>query len=107
MLIETLLPEELLDLRSNNPYSVGELFLFPEGDYLLDRKPIEVDKSINDRYYTVLQGDTIGKIAFIAYGDSKEWWVITDVNNIAWPFELEIGKTLIIPDLDKVKISIV
>lgn len=98
-----ILDASALELRTNNPYSVGTVFVFPEGDVLLDRDPIEIPKSIQDRYYTVVDGDTIGTLAFQAYGNSKEWWVIADVNGIHWPFELIVGTTLLIPDINKVK----
>lgn len=95
-----------LELRNNNPYSIGNIFVFPEGDFLLDRTPIDVDKSIYDKYHTVIDGDTLGKIAFNEYGNSKEWWVIADVNDLYWPFELTLGDLLLIPDIRKVKIKL-
>lgn len=98
----------LLDfsLRDNNPFSEGSIFIFPEGDVALDREPIVSDKSINDRYYTTVDGDEIGTIAFDAYGDSKYWWVIYDANDeiIIDPLNLETGITIRVPDLSKVKI---
>jgi nucleoid-associated protein YgaU len=92
-----------LELRSNNPYSIGTIFIFPEGDALLERKPIEVTKSPRDQYYTIKKGDTLNELAFRYFGNSKEWWILADVNNIEFPFELPMGLTIIIPDYTKLK----
>lgn len=102
------MPESIftqIELRRNNPYSTGEIFIFPEGDYLLDRVEFTYVKSIRDRYFTVNQEDNINDIAFKAYGNSKWWWVIADINNITFPFELSMGSTLLVPDLDKLLIT--
>ena len=56
-------------------------------------------KSDKDRYYTVIQDDTLWKIAGEAYNDSKYWWLIGKANKLEEPFELEEGATLLIPDL--------
>jgi hypothetical protein len=94
-----------ISLRENNPYSVGNIFLFDEGDLILDREPIVPAKSSRDRYYTVEQEDSFGLIAFKAYGDSKWWWIIRDANKIDYAFDLVRGTTLLIPDLNTVKVS--
>lgn len=95
----------VLELRENNPYSIGSLFLFPEGDYALDPGNLNYQKSIGDRYFTTEQADAIWTIADQAYGDSKQWWKIAMANKIFNPFELEPGTTLLIPDLDQLKLS--
>lgn len=94
-----------IDLRENNPYSIGALFVFPEGDFALDPGELNYQKSSLDKYFTVAQGDTLWTIADEAYGDSKQWWKIGMVNNIENPFEITPGITLIIPDLQSLKIS--
>lgn len=96
---------ELITLRENNPYSVGSVFLFKEGDIQLEREEINPPKTIRDRYYTVEASDDMWSIAFKAYGNSKWWWVIRDANKIDFGFDLEFGKTLIIPDLNTVKVN--
>lgn len=97
---------EDLELRVNNPYSIGTTFIFDEGDVLLDRDPIVVPKSVRDQYHVVVEGETLSKIAFDYYGNSKYWWVIYDINNLDWPFQLESGSVLLIPDIHQVNISI-
>lgn len=90
-----------LQLRQNNPYSVGSIFQFPEGDVLLDRVPLTYVPSSTDRYYTVEQGESLWSIAGRAdvFGQSKYWWIIADVNDIDNGFNLGVGTTLIIPTL--------
>lgn len=98
---------ENIELRQNNPYSIGNVFIFEEGDYELERQPLLYVKSINDKYVTTVQGDTLGSIAHEHYGNSKYWWIILDVNDVDYIgplFEVPDGTTLLIPDMDKIKI---
>jgi hypothetical protein len=90
-------------LRQNNPYSIGFIFVFEEGDYLLNREDAQFEKSISDRYYTVEEDDTLSTIAFKAYGSSKWWWLIRDANDIYFGFDITVGQTLYIPDLNTAK----
>lgn len=103
--LATALPDNI-SLRENNPYSIGSIFIFDEGDFLLDREPAKFIKSPRDRYYTVENEKDLLDIAFEAYGDSKWWWLIYDANpDLISTFEVEVGKTLLIPDLIKAKVT--
>ncbi len=55
-----------------------------------------------DIYHTVVINDTLDKLAYMYYQDEKLWWVIAEYNNLSFPFELEVGKTLILPDYNTV-----
>jgi len=96
-----------IELRADNPFSLGEVFVYPEGDSLLFSGDINYVKSKGDRYFTVVEGDTLWTIANEAYGNSKYWWLIQKVNDLGpMPdpgFELPIGKSLLIPDLPTFK----
>lgn len=102
------IPEDI-ELRENNPYSIGSVFVFEEGDYELDREPITYNPSIRDKYVTTEQGDTLGSIAWAQYGSSKYWWILADVNpDIEWLsplWDIADGTTLLIPDLRKLQIT--
>lgn len=89
----------ILNLRDDNPYSIGTVLQLDETTYFLERKPLEYIKSPKDRYYTVIDSDTIWSIANEAYGNSKLYWIIADVNGIDMPIDIASGDTLIIPDL--------
>lgn len=47
--------------------------------------------------YTVVRGDTLGKIAQKFYGDSKKWTEIAQVNKLANPNLIHAGNKLTIP----------
>lgn len=94
-----------LSLRIDNPYAHGRIIEFAEGDVMLERNPIEVNKSQRDRFYTTIQDETLWNIAYQAWDNSKWWWINADVNKIDFPFELEPGTSLIIPDLELIKVS--
>lgn len=92
-------------LRDDNPYSIGSVFVFDDGSIALDPGEVNYEKSELDRYYTVIQEEKIGNIAYQAYVNSKLWWIIGRVNNVIFPFDLDSGQTLIIPDLNHIKIN--
>lgn len=94
---------ELPTLRNDNPYSTGSVFIFPDNSLSLDRELLVYVKSQNDRYYTIGDGDTLWNISYQAYGSSKYWWVIADVNNLFGAFDLNTGDTLLIPDLNTIQ----
>lgn len=91
----------VVELRHNNPYSLGYLFDFGNGEISLESTPLKFEKSINDRYYTVAEGETLWSIALEAYGDSKYYWIIGLANDLEFMAELLPGESLIIPDLSK------
>jgi len=92
-------------LREDNPYSTGTIIDFGDGEFLLEREPIEYTRSTKDRYYTTIQGERLHDVAFAAWKNSREYWVLMDVNDIAFPFELERGSTLLVPDLERIKLG--
>lgn len=92
-------------LRDDNPYYSGVVFQFDDGSLALDRVPLDYEQSDADRYYTVGDMEEIDMIAYEGYNNSKLWWVIADANNILFPFQLDRGTTLLIPDEDQVQIQ--
>lgn len=88
-----------LDLRTNNPYSLGNIETVDAYSSLY-RDPVRYIKSNRDRYYVVVDGDTLPNMAYEAWGDSKLWWLLYDVNNLDNPFILKTGTTLVVPDLE-------
>lgn len=91
-------------LREDNPFSIGTLFIFDEGDYVLDAPTLDIPRSPKDKYYTVKKGDDLWNIAWQAYGSSKWYWVIMFANGIDFGMELRPGQTLTIPDLPTVQL---
>lgn len=94
---------KILELRENNPYSIGQVLQMETNEYFLERRPLTYVKSQRDRYYTVEESEDLWMIANEAYGDSKLYWVIQDCNEILCAFHIEAGDNLIIPDLVSLK----
>lgn len=68
-------------------------------DYLSTRRNIT---KTGEAYslYTVKEKDRLDLIAERMYQNATKWWIIADVNKINSPFDvLEVGSTLIIPEL--------
>lgn len=94
-----------LSLRQDNPYSNGTVITFDDGTGVLDRDKLNYVPSASDKLHTVTDYDTLSSIANDRYGNSKYWWIIFDINKLDNPFELPIGKSLIIADLLRLKAS--
>lgn len=97
------LENSTIELSANNPYSLGQIFIFPEGDYLLDGSNAEIAPSTEDRYYTITESDDLWNISMQAYSDSKWYWGIAKYNGIFNAADLPIGETILIPPLYKLK----
>lgn len=95
-----------IKLRQDNPYSIGTILAYIEGDLSLERNALVHVKSKNDKLHTVKDYDNLSDMAFDYYGSSKWWWVINDINNLEDGFALVPGSILIIPDLLKIKVSV-
>ena len=51
-----------------------------------------------ERFWTVVEGDTLQWISFKEYGDATRWRLIADANNLPGVRHLQPGTTLIIPN---------
>ena len=60
----------------------------------------EIDSYIK---HTVTVNDTLDTLSLKYYGNPLYWWIIADINNIQDPFNLKVGKILIVPYLNQVK----
>jgi nucleoid-associated protein YgaU len=87
-----------LNLRSNNPYSIGYISDLGDGNLSLDRDNLKLSKNSLDKYHTIKDGDDLTLLAYQFYGDSKLWWIIADANNLHNPLDLTEGLYLVIPD---------
>lgn len=92
-----------LRVRIDNPYSTGFLVKLADDERALYRNKIKHTPSPKDIYHMVTYSDRLDTLAFQYYRNSKYWWIIADVNDVLNPFELTVGQTLIIPDLDLIK----
>ena len=67
-------------------------------NYVELRDPLTIDDiGPNSRLHVVVEGEHLEEISFKEYGRSTVWWIIGEVNNIDYPWDLEIGKVLVIP----------
>lgn len=92
-----------LRVRTDNPYITGFLVKLADDERALYRNRIKHLPSPNDIYHTVTYADRIDILAFNYYKNSKYWWVIADVNDLLNPLDLEVGQSLIIPDINIIK----
>jgi nucleoid-associated protein YgaU len=91
-----------LELRRDNPYSLGVIYDAGDLEYILERPPVKYTPSIDDIYHLVVEGDNLSNLAYRYYKNSKYWWVIADANQIINPFDLDDFASLVIPDLQRV-----
>ena len=89
----------MIRVKENNPYVTGFVLISYNR---LFRNPVEYVPSPQDKFHIINQGDSLDKIAYDKYGDSKLWWILWDINNkvLDNPFLLPIGVSIIIPNLE-------
>lgn len=95
-----------MEFNQDNPFVTGFVMLYNEGDSSLERIPLKYTPSPNDKLHKVTRWDNLSDLSFDYYGSSKWWWVIADVNNVFDPFNLTSNESIIIPDLDLIKLQI-
>lgn len=92
-----------MEFNQDNPFVVGFVMAYKEGDLSLERIPLIYTPSINDKLHPVTNWDTLPDLSYDYYGSSKWWWVIGDINSIFDPFSLTPNTNIIIPDLDLIR----
>ncbi len=85
----------------NNIYNKGFIINYPEGDRSIQRDKLEYVEDIEDKLYTIKDGDRLSSIAFMFYKNPLLWYLIADVNDIDNPFVLTTGQEIIIPNPTK------
>lgn len=87
--------------NSTDLYENAFIINYEEGDRSLQRRSIVHQEDIGDQYHVVRLTDTITSISYKYYSKPLYWYLIADVNEIVNPLDLELGQTLIIPNLDR------
>lgn len=82
----------------SDTYTNGYIIQYPEGDKSLQRKRIVHQEDLNDRAYTIKDGDKLTTLSYRFYGNPLLWFLIADANEIDNPFELTTGTNIIIPN---------
>jgi len=88
--------------RNTSRYRFVNRFRFDGGVFYEQRDRVNFQNRIDNRNYTVAQGDNLFNIAFRFFRSFNRpaslWWIIMDYNNIHDPTEeLDIGSKLVIP----------
>jgi nucleoid-associated protein YgaU len=95
----------MAELQKTNLYSNGRVIQFKDSRQVLLRDKIVYQEGAQDEYHTVIETDTLSDLAYKKYGNSADWYIIADVNNIHFPWELVVGSSLIIPNKDLINIK--
>lgn len=82
-------------------YTNAYIINYPEGDKSLQRRRIIHKQDIEDKSHIIKDGDTLSSLAYRYYRDPLKWFLIADINNLDNPFLLEVGISIIIPNLNK------
>jgi hypothetical protein len=93
-------------ISSNNLYSGGYIYTFPDSTSVMVRNVFEYTAKDNDNIYTIREGDTLWQLAWWSYkrfrrDASKLWWILADVNNIENPLDISslVGTQIVVPTL--------
>ena len=82
-------------------YYSGYYIIYQEGDRSLERLPIIHREDLDDKSYIIRDEDTLTSISNLHYGEPIYWYLIADVNEIQNPFVLQVGTSIIIPNIKK------
>ena len=85
----------------NHLYYNGYYINYKENERSLERLQIIHREDLDDKSHIIRDGDTLTSISDKYYGDSLMWYLIADVNQIDNPFILDVGISLIIPNIKK------
>ncbi len=93
-----------MDLQENDLFYNGTIVVLPNGAELLEAAVYNIPTSLKYDLHTVAEGDEITALAYFYYKNkvrdsSKFWFVIAVVNDLATPWDLEVGSVLKIPDI--------
>jgi nucleoid-associated protein YgaU len=69
------------------------------------RQRLDATPQPDDRFHLVVEDDRVDLLAYHYLGDPTLWWVICDVNDLAFPLELPVGATVRIPSLERVMLE--
>lgn len=89
-------------MRNEDLYDRGQLVRYPQGDRSLHRTPLRYLTSISDKYHMIAEEETLLTISYKYYGTQKLWYILADINVeiIEDIFDLPVGETIVIPNLD-------
>lgn len=92
----------MIKVRQDNPFTTGYVLLNLQRLY---RTELVYQKSPQDKFHIISDGDSLDSLANQYYSNDKYWWIIYDINKnvLENPFDLPVGSTLIIPYLERLK----
>ena len=69
---------------------------YPDGRPYIHPRAIVRDEGLSS-VETTVEGDSLEALAYFSGGDSIDWYVLADLNNIQNPLDLKGGVDLIVP----------
>ena len=88
-------------INTEGIYERGKIYDYENDDMSLERSPVKYYSSVSDVQHVVTYSDTLQSIAQHYYESNFPWFIIADVNpNIEDIFQLPVGDTILIPDLN-------
>lgn len=90
----------------NSRFGTAQIYRVPNSlNVQIDnRKFLELENFENWEIVVYEDKDRLDLLAFNYYKNAQLWWVIADVNHIAFPLEIAIGTRIFIPDFFEVRL---
>jgi len=92
-------------MNENSRYCDCIIYQDGETQFFGTRQRLDATPQPDDRFHLVVDGDRVDLLADQYLGDPTLWWVICDVNDLAFPLDLPVGATLRIPSLERVMLE--
>ena len=87
-------------------YRESTRVLDDDGEWLTTPEPLATHPRPDDRFHIIEEEDRLDVLAHRYLGDMRFWWVIAEFNDIAFGFDLPVGKKLRIPSLRRLEMEV-
>ncbi len=93
-------------IGADSRYAACVLYVDGSEEFIGTRERIDTSPRPDDVFHTVVEGDRLDLIAYRYLGRAELWWIICDYNDIFFPLDLELGRTLRLPCVEQIEMRI-
>jgi hypothetical protein len=93
-------------IGADSRYAACVLYVDGNEEFIGTRDRIDTSPQPDDVFHIVVEGDRVDLIAYRYFGRAELWWIVCDYNDIFFPLDLESGRTLRLPCVERLEMRI-
>lgn len=93
-------------IGADSRYAACVLYVDGNEEFIGTRDRIDTSPQPDDVFHIVVEGDRVDLIAYRYFGRAELWWIVCDYNDIFFPLDLEPGRTLRLPCVERLEMRI-